>query len=238
LATLPTVLLFDVDGTLITTGGVGRRAIVRSLEKCGVAPTATFSFAGMTDRAIVRRCLLDAGEQASEALIDRLLDSYLEVLRDNVAAAPSTSYRVNAGILEALDATEQQQQLALGLGTGNIEAGARIKLARVGIADRFPLGGFGRDSEDRAELISAGADRGCALLGLPRDRCRIVVIGDTPLDIAAAQANGATSLAVATGTFDLEALIEHRPTHAFESLATPGAIEALLKASPEQLTTH
>jgi phosphoglycolate phosphatase len=222
----PTVLLFDVDGTLITTGGAGKRAIHRTLEAAGVAIGESFSFAGMTDRAIVRRLLEQAGETVEEPRIDRVLEGYLALLEDEVSNAER--YFVHEGMLDAITRGEQHEAAAVGLGTGNIEAGARIKLARVGIADRFSFGGFGCDSEDRAELLLAGAERGAALLGKPRTQCRVLVIGDTPRDIAAAKAIGADSLAVATGSYDLEKLQEHRPTFAFSSLSAPGALEALV----------
>ncbi len=224
----PTILLFDIDGTLLTTGGAGARAIVRALEASAVPIATRFSFAGMTDRAIVRRYLEAAGEAPSEARIDALLDGYLTHLVDEVNRAPADGYRLHDGMLAALDAAERRPATAVGLGTGNIERGARIKLERAGVSQRFAFGGFGCDSEDRAELLLAGAERGAARLGTPRARCRVVVIGDTPRDIAAAKAIGADSLAVATGSYDLEALGRHRPTWAFASLAATGALSALL----------
>jgi len=222
----PTVLLFDIDGTLITTGGAGTRAIHRTLEAAGVAIGESFSFAGMTDRAIVRRHLEQAGMQVEEATIDKVLERYIPLLEDEVKNAER--YFMHEGMLEAITRGEQREATALGLGTGNIEIGARIKLARVGIADRFSFGGFGCDSEDRSELLLAGAERGAAILDTPRTRCRVVVIGDTPRDIAAAKAIGADSFAVATGSYNLEQLLGHRPTLAFSSLAAPGALNALL----------
>jgi phosphoglycolate phosphatase-like HAD superfamily hydrolase len=110
------------------------------------------------------------------------------------------------GVLELLDALEGSRGVALGLGTGNIEAGARIKLTPARLSERFAFGGFGCDAEDRAELLEAGARRGAAALGAARARCRVVIIGDTPLDVAAAHAIGAECLAVATGNFDVDAL--------------------------------
>ena len=87
---MATILLFDVDGTLVTTGGAGRRAIVRSLERDGVTGSANFSFAGMTDRRIVRRAFEEGGLEASAERIDAFLTNYVEVLREEVAAADNT----------------------------------------------------------------------------------------------------------------------------------------------------
>jgi phosphoglycolate phosphatase-like HAD superfamily hydrolase len=225
----PTVLLFDIDGTLITTGGVGRRAIELTLDKAEVAIADSFNFSGMTDRAIVRRHLEAARCEVSEARIDAILEDYLPVLEREVRAAPADGYRLHDGMLDAIARAEQRAHTAIGLGTGNIERGARIKLERVDVSRRFAFGGFGCDSEDRAELLLAGAERGAARLGCARTSCRVVVIGDTPKDIAAAKAIGADSLAVATGHYDVGALRPHRPTHLFASLAAPGALAALLE---------
>jgi phosphoglycolate phosphatase-like HAD superfamily hydrolase len=136
---------------------------------------------------------------------------------------------VHEGIHAALDAAVSHG-CAMGLGTGNVEVGARVKLARAGLADRFTFGGFGSDHEDRAELIRIGAERGAQHLGRALGACRVVVIGDTPKDVRAAQAIGAESFAVATGPFSTEQLARTAPTHVFEHLGAPGAIEALLSA--------
>lgn len=224
----PTVLLFDLDGTLVTTGGAGRRAIERALEAHGAHGATGFSFAGMTDRAIVRRGLVNAGRLPSEELIDVVLGDYLPALEDEVVAADPRRYLVHDGVHAALDLAMATPGVAVGLGTGNIERGARIKLRRVGLAERFTFGGFGCDAEDRAELLRAGARRGAERLGTSLESCRIVVIGDTPLDITAAGAIGAESLAVATGSFEYAALVPHAPTHLFPNLLAPGAHEALL----------
>ena len=226
-ATRPTVLLFDVDGTLITTAGAGRRAIERALEPFGAREHADFSFAGMTDRAIVRRSLEGAGLAADASRIALVLDHYVRVLADEVACA-GPDFRANEGMVAALDAAAEHALCAVGLGTGNVERGARIKLERVGLAERFAFGGFGSDAEDRAELLRVGAERGAARLGASLASCRVVVIGDTPKDIAAGRAIGAVCVAVATGPFTREQLAHHTPDRAFESLAEPGAIAALL----------
>jgi len=224
----PTVLLFDIDGTLLSSGGAGRRAIERAFfERYGRRDAfAKISFAGMTDRAIARAGILECGRECSEAEIDAALDHYVRTLEEEVAKAGN--YRVHAGMHAALDAASARKNTAVGLGTGNIRRGARVKLSRVALHERFAFGGFGCDSEDRAELIRMGARRGAESLGTSVEECRVVIIGDTPKDVAAAQAIGAESIAVATGTFKVEQLRETPATFVFPDLAAPGALEALL----------
>ncbi len=228
---IPTVLLFDVDGTLVTTGGAGKRAIDLALAQHGASDSADFSFAGMTDRAITRQGLTRAHLEPSETLIDQVLKSYLALLHQTVTAVPDDQYRIHDGVIATLDRCTSAPGFAVGLGTGNIERGAQIKLARVGLARRFAFGGFGSDAEDRAELIGIGAERGAARLNRPVGDCRIVVIGDTPKDIAAAKAIGAESFAVATGPLTFETLAAEAPTHLHLSLAAPEAQAALMSPS-------
>jgi phosphoglycolate phosphatase len=227
-STRPTVILFDVDGTLVTTGGAGRRAMERAFERIHGRADAIdgLNLGGMTDRAIVRQGLRRIGVDDHEATIDAFLPRYLEVLADEMATA--TGCRALPGVEAAVDAALSCEGIAAGLGTGNLEAGARLKLERVGLADRFPFGGFGCDHEVRDVLIRVGAERGAALLGAPFTDCRVVVVGDTPKDVAAARAIGAECVAVATGSFAVEALREAGAHHAVRDLAEDGALDRIL----------
>ncbi len=224
----PTILLFDVDGTLITTGGAARHALEVALGVLtGVAGyRAEFSFGGMTDRAIMRAGLEQAGVAPDDAVIDRAIEGYLERLDAVLADAPR--YVVHRGVEAALDAATALSHVAVGLGTGNVERGARIKLARVGLNPYFPFGGFGCDAESRPILIRRGAERGAQRLRLPLDRCRVVVVGDTDKDVQAARANGFESFAVATGGVGADVLAESEPDWLFDDLSAPGAREALV----------
>ena len=225
----PTVLLFDIDGTLVTTGGAGRRALQRAFDRLFGQPNAcSFRLDGMTDRAIVRKGLTALGAPAGEAEVDAVIDAYLSELVDEVARAPAEQYRVHDGMVEALDLAAESGHCAVGLGTGNVRLGAKIKLERVGIYERFAFGGFGCDHEDRTELIRAGALRGAERLGAPISECRVVVIGDTPKDVAAAKGIGAECVGVGTGAFRPSELSAAGAEAAFESLAEPGAIGFLL----------
>lgn len=223
------VVLFDIDGTLITTGGVGRRAIELAFEELFGSKEACshFGFDGMTDRAIVRQGLAALGREATPAAIDTVITAYVRHLERTVAAAPDPSYRIHDGMLEAIALCEREG-FATGLGTGNIREGARLKLARVGIFDRFPFGGFGDDHEERDRLLAAGKRRGAERLGLAFEATHVVVIGDSPRDVSAAKAIGAACLGVGTGSSSAARLLELGATAAFDSLAAPGALEALL----------
>lgn len=225
----PTVLLFDIDGTLVTTGGVGRRAVDRAFHRChGRADACTgILFDGMTDRSIARLGLQAIGVAATEAGIDALLEAYLVELRAELLVAEAAHYRVHAGVPDALRLAGARG-MALGLGTGNVAAGARLKLEHVGLYHHFAFGGFGDDHELRVELIRKGAERGAASLGQARSSCRVVIIGDTPKDIDAARGIGAESIGVGTGSFSAAELRAHGASFAFDDLTAPEALRALL----------
>lgn len=226
----PTVLLFDIDGTLVTTGGVGRRAIERAFDRAFGRPEACarIQFGGMTDRAIFREALTAIDEPCDDASIERMIALYLELLEEEIERADMARYLVHEGVLHALDAAERRPEVAIGLGTGNIREGARLKLSRVDLYRRFGFGGFGCDHEDRAELIRLGAERGAAQLGLPLPECRVVIVGDTPKDVAAAMAIGADCIGVGTGSYKPEELLACGATVACRNLAEDGMIGFLL----------
>jgi phosphoglycolate phosphatase-like HAD superfamily hydrolase len=219
-------MLFDVDGTLLTCGGAGRRAMEAAFrETVGRDDVCGFSFGGSTDRSIARRGLTAAGLEPGEAAIDAFLGCYLRHLPE--ALAQSERYAVLQGVVELLDALEGRERLAVGLGTGNVEQGARAKLRRGGLDARFAFGGFGCDHEERPRLIAAGAARGAARLGYAVEHCRVIVIGDTTRDVAAALAIGAECVAVATGSHEATALREAGATAVFDDLRDSGVRAAL-----------
>jgi phosphoglycolate phosphatase-like HAD superfamily hydrolase len=230
--TRPTVLLWDIDGTLVTTGGVGRRAVERAFDQQhGRADAcALIRFDGMTDRSIVRLGLEAIGVTPTDEAIEALLAVYVGELRDELRLSPAGQYRVHAGVEAALRAASERG-MAQGLGTGNIALGARLKLEHVGLYHHFDFGGFGSDHELRVELIRLGAARGAERLGVAVESCRVVVIGDTPKDVDAARGIGAECIGVGTGSYSAEQLREHGATHAFADLTAPGALAALLGSS-------
>ena len=226
----PTVYLFDIDGTLISTGGAGRRSMEGAFRELHGAPGAAaveFSVAGMTDRAIVRGGLAALEHHAPDgAAIDRVLERYLVRLADEVVR--TTSYCVHPGVTDVLAWLQGVSRIALGLGTGNIKQGAYAKLARGALDAPFGFGGFGCDAEDRTELLRVGAGRGAEALGVPLSDCRVVVIGDTPKDVAAAHGIGADCIGVGTGGFEPRALLALGAGAAFATLEEDGVREALL----------
>ncbi len=181
----------------------------------------------MTDRAIVRKGLQETGRSAADAAaIDHLLEVYLARLHDEVPKADA--YRILPGVQGVLAwLTGEIDRIALGLGTGNVKRGAYAKLARGALDTTFGFGGFGCDAEDRTELLRVGAERGAVALGLPLAECRVVVIGDTPKDVAAAQGIGAECVGVGTGGFEPRALLDLGAHHAFATLEHDGVRDAL-----------
>lgn len=216
----PTLLLFDIDGTLLLTGGAGRRAMSAAFADRFQRPDACtgFSFGGMTDPAIVRRSLHNIAVAAEESAIQELIDGYLGHLQVELGRSEAT---VLPGVWSLLERLERQAHLALGIGTGNVERGAQLKLETAGLRGRFSFGGFGSDAEERSELLRSGARRGAERMGLPLERCRVIVLGDTPRDIEAAHAIGAECVAVATGPFEQAQLEPLAPALCCASLEDP-----------------
>jgi phosphoglycolate phosphatase-like HAD superfamily hydrolase len=215
-------ILFDLDGTLVSTGGAGKRSLEQAVaEVTGVVGGVTrLRLDGMTDRAIVREAVRsgrpEGSNTCSEEEIDRVLERYLPILASGIA---TTEYRVLPQVAEQLGLLASRG-LAVGLGTGNVEQGARIKLERGDLNRLLPFGGFGSDSEDRAQLLRTGILRASTLLGRSLDPAEVWIVGDTPKDIAAARAVGARVVAVATGGFSVQELESHRPDVTLPDLGT------------------
>ncbi len=221
----PTVYLFDIDGTLLDGGGAGRRSMEGAFADVTGDRDALrrTSFAGMTDPAIVRAGLraIASDAERDEDLIAQVIARYLARLPDEIAQ--SETFRLHTGVEAVLAELAREQHAAIGLGTGNVEPGARIKLGPLGVVDAFAFGGYGSDHEDRPTLVGIGAARGCNALGCTRADARVVVIGDTPKDVHAALAIGAECLAVATGWFGVADLQAAGATLAVADLDDPAA---------------
>ncbi|HEY5192877.1 MAG TPA: HAD family hydrolase [Solirubrobacteraceae bacterium] len=215
------LILFDIDGTLIDTGGAGARSWAWAFERQfdTKVDIAEHSTAGMTDPAIGRATFKEVMErEPTSDELTRLMASYQAVLPDYVAS--SKDYRVLRGVQRLLeDLTDVG--IALGLTTGGLEAAAHAKLGRGQLNHFFLVGGYGSDSENRVALTQAAVDRGERLLDQALDLREVFVVGDTPLDIAAAKGVGAVSVGVASGRYDVEELEAADPDHVLASLADP-----------------
>ena len=187
--------LFDLDGTLVRAGGAGARALSTVFEqRHGVADACAGVRAhGRTDPAIVADMFTAAlGRAASTVEIDDLITAYLDELERELEARPT--FRVLPDADEVLAWLRARPEVRLGVATGNVARGARIKLDRARLAHHFEFGGYGCDSSVRAELVACAARRSGAGVG-----DTVVVVGDTTLDVEAAKANGALCVAVTTG---------------------------------------
>ena len=195
------LLLFDIDGTLVLTGGAGIRALNRAFcQVVGIVNALDgIRLHGKTDPAIVREIFNARGALQSADFYDKILAAYVEFLPEEVHQ--SENYRVLPGILRFLQDFHGRSDLAFGLATGNVEAGARIKLARGNLNPFFAFGGFGSDAENRTELVRRAAHNGSRLAGVTIDPNDIFVIGDTPRDIAAGREAGYRTVGVATSDY-------------------------------------
>jgi len=202
---MPKFILFDIDGTLVSLDGAGSRSLNRAMEELLQVPDGfrDIDFAGKTDLQIIREGLGILGLADRDDLLHSLLDRYLVHLRAEVSTGRG---HVKNGVRELLNALQHLEGIYLGLLTGNAETGARLKLKPFGLNRYFPVGAFGSDIEDRNLLLPIAVQRlqeaGSASVNY--EHC--VVVGDTPRDVECAHVHGASSIAVATGTYPLKEL--------------------------------
>ncbi len=227
------LVLFDIDGTLLWTDGAGRSAIRTALlaEMGSTGPIEGFQFDGKTDPQIVHELLRAFGNPHAEsgAHVQAVCDRYVEMLEGELASGKRTPH-VFPGVWELLDLIERRDDAVLGLLTGNLAAGARLKLASVGMEfDRFRVGAFGSDAAERGELPAIAAARAAELVGEPPTGEDIVIIGDTPADVTCGVGVGARAIAVATGSYGVAELAAAGAYAVFEDLLdTEGVLEAIL----------
>jgi phosphoglycolate phosphatase-like HAD superfamily hydrolase len=218
MADSPRILLFDIDGTLVSTGGAGAVAWKRAFDELYGIPAdiGEFTDAGMTDP--------DVGAKTFQAVMDReptprelaqLIQRRLEHLPE--AVAESEGYRVLPGVPERLRQLSRDGHL-LGLITGNGDGAAHVKLARGDLNRWFTFGAYATAGVDRPGIVRRAVERGEAMLGCDVPNSDIYVVGDTPLDITAAHAVECTAIGVATGHFDAAALREAGADHVLETL--------------------
>lgn len=228
------VVLFDIDGTLLLSDGAGRESMEAALtETFGTAGPREYRYGGKTDRLIVRETMRLEGFSDAEidARMDLVIERYLSGLRELLGKA---SHRARAlpGVAALLDAVEARDDLLLGLLTGNVVEGAKLKLGAVALEfPRFRVGAFGSDHEDRPQLPPIARERASTLLGRDVPGEQLVIIGDTPHDVTCGQPIGARAIAVATGGFAAEELAAHGAAATFADFSdTQRVLEAILDA--------
>ena len=226
------LVLFDIDGTILWTDGAGRRAIHRALtEIFGGTGPESYWFDGKTDRQIVRDLMrLDGHADAHiDERMEALLERYVTYLERELAI-PEHRPRLFDGVVPLIEALEARDDVVLGLLTGNLERGARVKLEAVGLdPDRFTVNAFGSDAEHRPALPAIARRRASERLGLDLPGHAVVVIGDTPADVECGREIGARAIAVATGRYAVAELAAHHPAAVFEDLTeTARVVEAIV----------
>ena len=202
------LILFDIDGTLVDSGGAGVRALQKAFEEVLLIENAfcNISMAGKTDLQIIKEGLSRHGLQSDNGLVPRITGSYIRHLSTEINSGDK---RLKPGIVEVLEAlVERNNRYQLGLLTGNLEQGARIKLGVFGLNGYFPSGAFGSDHEDRNKLLPIAVERFRIISGRDVDFSDCVIIGDTPRDVMCAKPYNALCVAVATGPYSAGSLVK------------------------------
>jgi phosphoglycolate phosphatase-like HAD superfamily hydrolase len=224
------LVLWDIDGTLVYMDRAGERALLITIQELygrDLGGHLPVDLRGRTDTSIMRDLFkyLDVpGNEAEEA---RFKAAYLSHMPTTM---PAGNARVLAGIREALDAIHAHPEIHQALLTGNLREGAKLKLTFLGLWDYFEFGAFADDSPVRDELGPFALRRAKEKLGITFPPERVFIIGDTPHDIACGKAIGAKTIAVATGSFTVEQLAALNPTHTFADLSDTKALLAALLA--------
>jgi phosphoglycolate phosphatase len=215
------VLLFDIDGTLIRSGGAGKAAMEAGLKTAfGVSEIHDrVSYSGRTDPGIARELLALHGVEPTDANVERLKAAYLSHLPAMLRRRGGT---VLPGIAEAL--RRERQGAVVGLLTGNIRAGAEVKLRHFGLWDHFPFGGFADGLDDRDDVARRALAEAERHVGRAIDPCDVWVIGDTPLDVKCARAIGATAVVVQTGWHHRDELVACGPDHLLPDFTHAGEL--------------
>jgi phosphoglycolate phosphatase len=212
--------LFDIDGTLIITGGAGAAAWRLAFDELYGIPAdiGEFTDTGMTDPDVGFRTFAAVlGREPTRAELNKVMERRLHYLYQTVAESPD--YRVLAGVKELLPQMLERGYL-LGLVTGNVEAAAHIKLARSGLNRFFSFGGYGSDSNQRTELTRRALDRGKLVSGGVLSADNAISVGDTPRDVAAGHGAGIAVVGVATGNFSVEDLRQAGANWAIEDVVS------------------
>lgn len=221
------LLLFDIDGTLLTSGGAGEQALKDAMhERFGVGEDFDgVTLAGATDAAIADLLLKKHGLPRTLENRASLLDAYLMHLATHL---PRHRGRLLPGMPALLERLRNEPRCVLALLTGNLARGAQLKLSHYGVWDIFAFGAFADDHHDRNQLGPVARARAKERHGLEFPPDRIYVIGDTPRDIDCGKAFGAKTVAIATGSHPFEELAAHKPDFVFRDVSDTGAVLAAL----------
>jgi phosphoglycolate phosphatase len=226
------LVLFDVDGTLLSTQGAGARALRRAmLDVYGeTGPIDTYEFHGRTDPQIARELLGLVGfdDAAIDAGLPSLWDAYVRELELELRR-PENGTRVLAGVPPLLDALHDTGDHVVALLTGNIERGARLKLGSAGLWERFDFGAYGSDDERRDRLPAVAVDRARERTGLDFSGRDIVIIGDTPFDVSCGRSLGVWAVAVATGKHTVRELADVGADVVLTDLVDTGRVLAAIE---------
>jgi phosphoglycolate phosphatase-like HAD superfamily hydrolase len=232
------LILWDVDGTLVLYGAIGRQAFADAFLAFAGWPATDLdrlmiTTAGRTDPDIALEFLARHGITDGEARLDAFHAALVEALAAK-AELMREHGRVLPGVERALAALAREPELAQSLLTGNLEANAVLKLATFGL-DRyvdFGIGAYGSDHRDRTQLVEVARAKAKARYGADVDPASVVVIGDTPLDVAAGRAGRARVIAVATGQFDVDELRATKPDAVLPDLTDTAAVVQAVLATP------
>jgi phosphoglycolate phosphatase len=218
------LILWDIDGTLVWMDRAGERAliaVIRELYGCDLGDKLPMDLRGRTDTSIVRDLLTHIGVVVTPEESKRLQLAYLSLLPQTM---PMGKARVLTGVRAALEAVKAHPEIHQALLTGNLEAGAKLKLDFFDLWKYFEFGAFADDSHIRDELGPFALRRAKEKLGITFPPERVYIIGDTPHDVACGKAIGAKTIAVATGAFSVEELSALNPTHTFADLSDTQAL--------------
>jgi phosphoglycolate phosphatase len=221
------LLLWDIDGTLISTGAAGQRAIGRATAERfgGDGDLDGVEIAGRTDTGIAQQILRKYDAPISDESVRSFLDLYVRLLAEEL---PRRQGRVLPGVLELLQRSAKQADTALGLLTGNLERGAKLKLEHYQLWHFFAFGAFSDDHHDRNELGAFALSRALEGTGTKFAGSQVDVIGDTGHDIACGKAIGARTIAVATGSWSREQLAAYGPDFLFDDLSNVDEVRQTL----------
>ena len=216
------LVLFDIDGTLIDSGGAGVRALNFALQDLFTIENGFegISMAGKTDTQIIREGLKKHSLPADE-IMDAAISAYLRYLSREIQ---NDRKHVKPGIYELLSELQNLSNSATGLLTGNIERGARIKLEPFGLNEYFSSGAFGSDDEDRNNLLPIAVKRFEQLYRRKIEISKCIIVGDTPRDVECAHIHGAICVGVATGPYTYDDLLAAGAEHVVENLTDPNVV--------------